>query len=139
MKLVTLSSTETEYVALCEAATEIVFLRRLLVSMGFPQTSPTITFEDNQSCIAMAHGAGDHQRTKHISPKYHYTREQINAGEMVVKHLKTTEMVADILTKGLGTSQFRYLRDILIICCPTHTSNLDFILSEHVLPNTRAT
>jgi hypothetical protein len=30
MKLVTLSSNETEYVALCEASTELVFLRQLL-------------------------------------------------------------------------------------------------------------
>jgi hypothetical protein len=82
--------------------------------MGFSQDSPTIVFEDNQSCIQMAHGAGDHQRTKHINPKYHYTREQINAGEMVVKHLSTTDMVADILTKGLSSAQFCYLRDILM-------------------------
>jgi hypothetical protein len=35
MKLITLSSAEVEYVALCDAATEIVFLRNLLNELGF--------------------------------------------------------------------------------------------------------
>ena len=37
IKLVTLSSTETEYVAMSYAATEIVYLRRLLEDLGFSQ------------------------------------------------------------------------------------------------------
>ena len=42
MKLVTLSSTESEYVALCEAAREVVWLRRLLKEIGFAQKTPTV-------------------------------------------------------------------------------------------------
>jgi hypothetical protein len=40
MKLVTLSSTESEYVAAAEATGEIMFLRQLLSDIGFPQSKP---------------------------------------------------------------------------------------------------
>jgi hypothetical protein len=109
LKIVTLSSTESEYVAICEAATEVVFIRRLLSDIGFPQNKPTPIYEDNQSCIAMIHGQSNHQKSKHISPKYHYTREQVQIGEIEVKYIKTEEMTADILTKPLGSGQHGYL------------------------------
>lgn len=77
MKLVTLSSTESEYVALCLAVKEAVYLRELLNSIGFKQHGPTVIFEDNQSTIKMVYNELNHQTTKHIAPKYHYTREQV--------------------------------------------------------------
>lgn len=109
LKIVTLSSTESEYVAICEAATEVVFIRRLLSDIGFPQNKPTPIYEDNQSCIAMIHGQSNHQKSKHISPKYHYTREQVQIGEIEVKYIQTEEMTADILTKPLGSGPHGYL------------------------------
>ncbi len=71
--------------------------------MEFAQNKPTPIYEDNQSCIAMIHGQSNHQKSKHISPKYHYTREQVQIGEIEVKYIKTEEMTADILTKPLGS------------------------------------
>ena len=50
--MVTLSSTEAEFIALAEASKEAVWLRRILED--FNQTTiiePTVLFEDNQSCI----------------------------------------------------------------------------------------
>ena len=46
------SSTESEYVALCSASLEAVWLRRLLAGVGFKQKEPTIIYEDNQSAIS---------------------------------------------------------------------------------------
>ena len=44
--IVALSSMEAEYVALCSAAQETVWLRRLLSSIGFKQSTPTVLYED---------------------------------------------------------------------------------------------
>ena len=41
MKLTVMSSTEAEYVGLCEATRDVVWLRRLLEDIGFPQALPT--------------------------------------------------------------------------------------------------
>ena len=114
LKLVTLSSTESEYVAMCEASTEVVFLRRLLEDIGFKQDEPTIIFEDNKSCIDMIHGLSNHQRSKHINPKYHFTREQVKLGEIAIEYIRTEEMTADILTKSLPRGVFDKLAKKII-------------------------
>jgi hypothetical protein len=102
MKIVTpAGSTETEYVALYEATTEIVFLRHLLAEIGFHQEEPTVVFEDNMSTIHMAHGRGDFHKQKHIAVKYHYTRQELKNGTIRVKHCQTENMLADVLTKGV--------------------------------------
>ena len=99
MKLVTLSSTESEYVALCNCAKEVVYLRRLLKNLGIPQTGPTTTYEDNSSAICQVNGEINHNMSKHIKPKYHFTRELIEMKLVKVAHKKTKSMIADVLTK----------------------------------------
>jgi hypothetical protein len=102
MKLLTpAGSTETEYVGMYEAATEIVFLRNLLCELGFPQKSATVLYEDNQSAIHMVNGRGSFQKSKHVNVKYHYTRDLIKKGLIDVVYCPTKEMRADVLTKGL--------------------------------------
>lgn len=105
--LVTLSSTEAEYVALFHAATEVVYLRRLLDSMGFGQEDPTVIFQDNQSTILWAHGQRQHQRTKHIDVKYHYIQDLIQDGVVELDFLPTDQMTADLLTKALLAARFQ--------------------------------
>lgn len=53
-EIVTLSSTEAEYIAATSAAYQAVWMRRLLADMGVPQNSETIIHCDNQSAIAIA-------------------------------------------------------------------------------------
>ena len=50
-KMVTLSSTEAEYVAGSKAAQDAVYLRHLLKDLGFEQKEPTILYEDNEGCV----------------------------------------------------------------------------------------
>jgi hypothetical protein len=117
-----LSSAEAEYVALCDAATEIVFLRNLLRELGFNQTGPTIIYEDNKSCIDWAHGLYNHKRSKHINPKYHFTRQLIKHNRIKLKHCSTKQMLADILTKPLSSTNFSIFRKRLL--------NFDIINSD---------
>jgi hypothetical protein len=49
------SSTETEYRALADATSELLWLRWLLVDMGAPQTTSTPIHCDNRSAIHIAH------------------------------------------------------------------------------------
>jgi hypothetical protein len=64
MKLTALNSTESEYVALCEAARDAVWLRRFLRDIGFDQLHPTVMFDDNKSCIDMVHEMSNHNASK---------------------------------------------------------------------------
>ena len=107
---VALSTAEAEYVALASAAQEAVWMGELTAQ--FSDRSPeTITiYEDNQSAISMAKNPQFHGRTKHISIKYHFIREQVDKKAVELKYCPTEEMVADMLTKGLAKEQFQKLR-----------------------------
>jgi hypothetical protein len=52
-KLVTRSSTESEFFALDSAVTDIQWFRHLLNEFGYTQNKPTTIFEDNQSTILL--------------------------------------------------------------------------------------
>ena len=114
MKLNTLSSTESKYVAFCEATRKAVWLRRLLSDIGFPQQSCTIIYEDNTSTIQEPNGVYNHKASKHINPKFHYSKTVIQDGEVCVLHRETTKMEADMLTKPLPTqSHWRFTKMLL--------------------------
>ena len=104
--IVALSSTEAEYVALCAAAQETVWLRNLLCDVGLSQTKATCIKEDNQDAICLAKNPKDHTRTKHIDIKYHYTRQVIEEKKIKLDYTPTGNMVADTLTKGLPKVKF---------------------------------
>ncbi|UYV68325.1 hypothetical protein LAZ67_5003884 [Cordylochernes scorpioides] len=103
---VTLSSTESEYIALCEAGKEAVYLRALLDEMGFGEllNGPTVLKTDNQGAQQLARNPVYHARTKHIDIKWHFIRSICSDGLVEVVHTPTQENVADILTKGLPRS-----------------------------------
>jgi hypothetical protein len=49
--IVTLSSSESEYVALCDLTSEVRYLRQLAKGLGFEEKEPTLCFEDNKTMI----------------------------------------------------------------------------------------
>nr|CCA21918.1 PREDICTED: copia proteinlike putative [Albugo laibachii Nc14] len=62
----------------------------------------TTIYEDNQGCIALAKNPVFHSRTKHIDIKFHFLREKVEDGVIVLEYKPTDEMIADGLTKALG-------------------------------------
>ena len=111
--IVALSSTEAEYVALCSAAQETVWLRNLLADIGFQQNAPTCVKEDNQGAMCLAKNPKDHNRTKHIDIKFHYTRQLITSKELRLEYVPTGKMVADTMTKGLPKPKFTEFRSVM--------------------------
>ena len=106
---VALSTAEAEYMALASSAQEAVWMRQLSSEIGIEYTKPVIIYEDNQSAIAMTKNPQFHGRTKHIAIKYHYIREQVNDGTVNVQYCSTENMLADMLTKPLASTQFSKL------------------------------
>eukprot|EP00253_Pinus_taeda_P029438 PITA_29438 len=100
--IVALSTAETEYVAATVAACQAVWIRRMLRSLGQEQAKGTVIFCENNSAIALSKNFAFHKRTKRIDTKFHYIRELVRNGGIVLKHCRTQEQVADILTKPLG-------------------------------------
>ena len=78
----------------------------------FVQTkTPTILYEDNSTCIAqlkVGYIKGD--RTKHISPKFFFTLDLQQHGEINVQQIRLSDNLEDIFNKVLPTSTFEKLR-----------------------------
>ena len=110
-KCVALSSCESEYIAVCECAKQLVWMRRLLGELGHPQKCETVILCDNQAAKALTENPVHHDRTKHIDMQYHYTRDLIEAGVVVVRYIQAVREQADILTKEYIGKNFRTLRD----------------------------
>ena len=108
IKMVTLSSTEAEYVAACEAVKEAAWLTHLFTWMGL---SPLRTrlLVDNQPAIHIAQNPVCHSRIKHIRLDYHYIREAVQSGLVDLEYIPTKEQLADITTKVLPKDTFEGL------------------------------
>ena len=70
-------------------------------------------YEDSQACIKIATNPCLAERTKHFDIKYHWLREKVKKNDIELKYIRTTEQIADILTKGLGERQHTKLRTLL--------------------------
>ena len=78
---------------------------------GTPAKCETVILCDNQAAKALTENPVHHDRTKHIDMQYHYTRDLIEAGVVVVRYIQAVREQADILTKEYIGKNFRTLRD----------------------------
>lgn len=109
---VSLSSTEAELVAVCEATKEAIWTQNLLNDIERSQNSITIN-EDNQSCMKLIENDKISNRSKHIDVKYHFIKDIIKQNKIKLKYCCTNEILADILTKPLSNIRFAKLREKL--------------------------
>jgi hypothetical protein len=120
-RLVTLSSTESEYIALTYAAKEVSWVQRLLTQVGYKgkDLMPVQLYTDNQPALNMVCKDGHHERTKHIDNYFKYTKQQYKAGYVTLNHLPSLEMPADGLTKPLDKlDHAKFLRLIRMVTVP---------------------
>ncbi|CAI7907718.1 unnamed protein product [Closterium sp. NIES-53] len=102
IKCVTLSSTESEYVAATDADKEGRRLRFLLADFQqLDAWKPTILWVDNKLAIMVAKGLGLTGNLKHMERRYAWLQHMVRRGKFVLKYIPTTEQLTDFLTKAL--------------------------------------
>lgn len=106
---VALSSCEAEFVSLCEATKEVLWITYFLDELGIEYDTPMI-FTDSQSAINWTKNAKQHQRTKHVALKYFFIRDVARDEKIKVCYVATKENEADILTKSTVSAVFSYLK-----------------------------
>lgn len=97
---------DAKYIAAYEATKEIVCTRRILEELGVRQHEPTVLHCDNAAAEQLIKNPVFRRRTKHIDIKFHYTRDILKRGDLVVNHVASNEQLADILTKPLARERF---------------------------------
>ncbi|KAK8952543.1 hypothetical protein KSP39_PZI003450 [Platanthera zijinensis] len=109
---VALSTTEAEYMAVTEAMKEAIWMQGLLDDLGVEHMTLTV-FCDSQSAIFLTTNPVHHARTKHIDVRYHFVRDMIETGEVLLKKIDTKENHADMLTKVLSVQKFTYCKELM--------------------------
>ena len=108
------STAEAEYVALCAATQDGVYLIQMLSEMGMGNNAPITILEDNQTCISVGTKEIASPKLKHIDIKYHYVRSMIQENKIKVIYCPTYHQAADILTKGTDKVTFIRHRSTLM-------------------------
>ncbi|KAK7368917.1 hypothetical protein VNO80_10950 [Phaseolus coccineus] len=114
--VVTLSTTEAEFIAVASCACQGVWLRRVLEKLGHVQGVCTTIYCDNSFAIRLSRNPVLHGRSKHIDVRFHFLRDLTRDGIVELVRCSTQEQVADIMTKPLKLEAFLKLRDELGIC-----------------------
>jgi len=100
---------ESEYVALAQSTKEALWLSKLIQDITKVNPEPLTLFSDNTAAQILARNPENHDRAKHIDTKYHLIRDELEQGRISLEYVKTSENLADILTKPLPHSIHEYL------------------------------
>jgi len=126
--VVSLSTTEAEFIAAAICACQCVWLKRVLEHLEHFQEGATALFCDNVSTIKLSKNPVLHGRSKHIDVRFQFLRDLCNDGVIKLDYCSTEEQLADIMTKPLKVDNFQHLRNELgmieepkLNCCKEHT------------------
>ncbi|MBW0463705.1 hypothetical protein O181_003420, partial [Austropuccinia psidii MF-1] len=94
-----LSTTEAELNGLVELAQDALWLKKLLVNL---KIDPSVQLRcDNQGAVALCHNPLYHHKTRHLNIKLNWLRDLTINKEISLSYIPTSDMWADIFTKGL--------------------------------------
>ena len=113
--MVSLGSTEAEYVAVSEICKEVIFIQSILNFMGVVLELPIRILCDNVGAIFLSRNS-ESRRTKYIDTRYHFVRDYQENGIVMVEFVWSVENQADPFTKNLSVGKyernFPYLMDL---------------------------
>jgi hypothetical protein len=114
--VVTLSTTEAEFIAAASCACQSVWMRRVLEKLGQIQPGSITVYCDNSSTIKLSKNPVLHGRSKHIDVRFHFLRDLTKDGTLELVHCNSQHQIADIMTKPLKFEVFEKLRGLLGMC-----------------------
>lgn len=106
-----LTETEAKYMAANTASCEAIWLRKLIVELIDDMLEPTMVYCYNQSCIRLSENLVFHDHSKHIDIRYHFLRDRVQKGAVVIESVPSYSQVAYIFTKPQG--KFEMFRERL--------------------------
>jgi hypothetical protein len=112
---VTLSSTESELSATCEASTYVEWIIRLGTELMLARAEEPIVLEqDNSASIKMNEvGGGTFKRSKHIMIRSSFIDEILERKCAVLEWTPTADMIADLGTKVHDAARIAHLLKLM--------------------------
>jgi hypothetical protein len=111
---VTLSVTEAELVSGTQCAQDMLFIMRVLESIGLKVKKPMILEIDNKGAVDLSHNWSVAGRTRHDSIRQSFLRELEEEQILTVKWIATEDNSADLFTKNLSGPIFE--KHVAVYC-----------------------
>ncbi|GAA0159624.1 hypothetical protein LIER_16356 [Lithospermum erythrorhizon] len=108
--IVTLSTTEAEFVAAAVCTCQGIWMKGILMELGYDGLGCIKINCDNSSTIKLSKNPVMHGRTKHIDVRFYFLRDLSREGKIVLQHCGTREQVADVMTKPLKLDTFQRMK-----------------------------
>ncbi|GJW95512.1 retrovirus-related pol polyprotein from transposon TNT 1-94 [Tanacetum coccineum] len=105
---VSISTTESEYVAVSGCCAQVLWMRTQLTDYGFFYDKIPI-YCDSKSAITISCNPVQHTRTKHIDVRYHFIKDHVEKGTIELYFVGTEFQLADLFTKSLPEARFKFL------------------------------
>jgi len=106
-----------KYRALSNLARETVWLMSLLKDLGFKKLNLMTIFCNNEGSMKLVYNPIFHFKTKHITIHYHFVKEKVENKEIQVQCRPTTEQIAKLLIKLLGSLEMLFILLVLKTKC----------------------
>ena len=116
------STTESEYIAASDAAKEAAWMKKFITDLDVVPSiqKPIEVFCDNTGAIAQAKEPRSHHRAKHILRKFHYIREILERGDIIISKVDTDQNLADPFTKPMTQDKHDQHRDAIGLRLASH-------------------
>ena len=103
LKVLSLSTCEAEYISASSTTQQTHWLCIFLCGMHFPTKTSTTLFVDNKSVVLVSKNSAPTKRRNYIEVRHHYLHQHAAEGRIVVRHLLSVGMLADLFTNPLPT------------------------------------
>ena len=113
-KCVTLSSTESEYVALSQCAQDLIFVKQFLDSLEMSVELPMTIYVDNTGSMDLAKSWMSSGNSKHIDIRHHFIRNLVEDGVIHLEFVPSDDNLADSFTKNIDQSRYLVHKDIMM-------------------------
>ena len=105
-KSVTLSTAEAELAAATCCAQTMLYVMRVLNSIGLEVELPMVLEMDNKGAVDLANNWSVGGRTRHVEVRQYFLRDLKAEGTILPKWIPGSEMSADLFTKNLDRPLF---------------------------------
>jgi hypothetical protein len=104
IRLITLSTTESEHMAVNEGCTLAMHIEHMATEMNLKSHGKILIYQDNTSTIWLTANEGNFMKNKHVKIRRNFVKEQVIKGTVEVRYQPTDKMVADMGTKAVTST-----------------------------------
>ena len=118
-----LSSEHNEYMAICLLVKKIMWFRQLMQELGLGEQwikLPTEIFADNVQANRLCREHFISPGNQYIATQYHFNKEKVQSGDVIIHYVNTVNNIADIFTKALGRQVVDTILRMLLGYDPDH-------------------